>query len=238
MVRWPGKVPAGVVTEEMLSAHDWYTTFAALAGASDKVPTDRPIDGIDASRFLLGESATSGRESFLFFGPDGSLMSVKWHNMKAVLRYSEGIDQPIVTPQWPMLFDLASDPNELYNIMATKMAWAGGWGRPQVRRYRKRASTEHQDGEEFEATNTRRRDIPLAEAFPAHPHRGCDGREQPGSPRPETCVGSRRGVFGGVDDLFPGAPGAPVAVDGSGSTSTRCRREFRRFVKAPLPDLG
>jgi hypothetical protein len=30
-------------------------------------------------------------------------MSVKWHNMKAVLRYSEGIDQPIVTPQWPML---------------------------------------------------------------------------------------------------------------------------------------
>ena len=52
-------------------------------------------------------------------------MSVKWHNMKAVLRYSEGIDQPIVTPQWPMLFDLASDPNELYNIMATKMDM--GW---------------------------------------------------------------------------------------------------------------
>jgi len=121
IVRWPGKVPAGVATEEMLSAHDWYRTFAALAGASDKVP----IDGIDASRFLLGESATSGRESILFFGPDGSLMSVKWHNMKAILRYSEGIDQPIVAPQWPMLFDLASDPGELYNIMATKMDM--GW---------------------------------------------------------------------------------------------------------------
>jgi arylsulfatase len=53
------------------TGHDWYTTFAALAGASDKVPTDRPIDGIDASRFLLGESATTGRESILFFGPDG-----------------------------------------------------------------------------------------------------------------------------------------------------------------------
>jgi arylsulfatase A-like enzyme len=39
MVRCPGKVRAGVVTEEMLSAHDWYKTFAALAGASDKVPT-------------------------------------------------------------------------------------------------------------------------------------------------------------------------------------------------------
>ena len=125
MVRWPGKVPAGVVTEEMLSAHDWYTTFAAMAGASDKVPTDRPIDGIDASKFLLGESPTSGRESYLFFGPDGGLMSVKWHNIKMVLRYSEGMEQPIVTPQWPMLFDLASDPNELYNLMATKMDM--GW---------------------------------------------------------------------------------------------------------------
>jgi hypothetical protein len=108
-----GKVPAGMVTEEMLSAHDRFTTFAALAGVWDKVPTDRPIDGIDASKFLLGESETSGRESILFFGPDGSLMSVKWHNMKAVLRYSEGMDQPIVTPQWPMLLDLASDPGEL-----------------------------------------------------------------------------------------------------------------------------
>ena len=58
MARWPGNVPAGVVTEEMLSAHDWYATFAALAGASDKVPTDRPMDGIDASKFLLGESET------------------------------------------------------------------------------------------------------------------------------------------------------------------------------------
>ena len=42
-------------------------------------------------------------------------MSVKWQNVKVVLRYSDGIDQPIVTPQWQMLFDLASDPNELYN---------------------------------------------------------------------------------------------------------------------------
>jgi arylsulfatase len=35
------------------------------------------------------------------------------------------MDQPIVTPQWPMLFDLASDPGELYNVFATKMDM--GW---------------------------------------------------------------------------------------------------------------
>ncbi|MGK2963264.1 MAG: hypothetical protein ACSLFK_14160 [Gemmatimonadaceae bacterium] len=31
-------------------------------------------------------------------------------------------------PQWPMLFDLASDPNELYNLMATKMDMGGMMG--------------------------------------------------------------------------------------------------------------
>jgi arylsulfatase len=125
MVRWPGKVPSGVVTEEALTAHDWYTTFAALAGASDKVPTDRPIDGVDASEFLLGKSKTSNRKAVLFFGPDGELASVKWRNVKIWLRYSEGIDKPIVKPQFPMFFDLASDPHELYNLFNSKMDM--GW---------------------------------------------------------------------------------------------------------------
>jgi arylsulfatase len=117
MVRWPGKVPAGVVTNEMLSAHDWYKTFAALAGASDKVPTDRPLDGVDASEFLLGQSDKTGRDSLLFFGSDASLMSVKWRNFKIVLRYCEGIDKPIVTPFLPMTFDLESDPQERFNLI-------------------------------------------------------------------------------------------------------------------------
>lgn len=90
IVRWPGKVPEGVVTGEMLACHDWYATFAALAGALDKVPADRPLDSIDVSRFLLGHSPETGRHSVLFFGPDGELMSVKWCNVKAVLRYCDG----------------------------------------------------------------------------------------------------------------------------------------------------
>ena len=128
MVRWTGKVPAGVITEEMLSAHDWYKTFAALAGASDKVPADRPMDGVDASGFLLGDSETTGRETLLFFGPDGSLMASKWRNVKAVFRYCEGIDQPILEPQFPMFFDLGSDPGERYNLFDFKldMGWMFG----------------------------------------------------------------------------------------------------------------
>jgi arylsulfatase len=126
MVRMPGKgMPAGVVTDEMLSCHDWYKTFAALAGASDRVPTDRPMDGVDASKFLLGESEHTGRESLLFFGGDGELMSVKWHNIKVWLRYCEGMGFPYVTPSFPRVFDLGSDPGERWPLFDDKMEC--GW---------------------------------------------------------------------------------------------------------------
>jgi len=121
MVRWPGSVPAGLVTDQMLSAHDWYKTFAALAGAPGKVPADRPLDGIDASPFLLGKTEQTGREDLIFFGPDGLPMSVKWNNIKIWLRYSEGVDKPIVEPQFPLMYDLGSDPGEIHGLFADRM---------------------------------------------------------------------------------------------------------------------
>ena len=130
MVRWPGHVPSGVVTEEMLAAVDWLPTLAALAGASNRVPKDRPIDGLDASAFLLGKSPTTGRESYLFFGVDCELLSAKWRYYKMITRYTPGpsmdaLNQGYITPQLPMFFDLSSDPHENFNLWTTTltMAW-------------------------------------------------------------------------------------------------------------------
>jgi arylsulfatase A-like enzyme len=121
IIRWPGKVPAGVVTNEILCAADLLPTLAGMAGVSNLVPKDRPIDGIDATAFMLGKSTTTGRDSYMFFGPDGELMSVKWKIYKVILRYSEGVDKPIVTPQFPMFYDLSSDPHEDWNLFATRL---------------------------------------------------------------------------------------------------------------------
>ncbi|BCP52441.1 arylsulfatase [Kaistia sp. 32K] len=132
MVRWPGHVPTGIVTQEILSAHDWLPTLAGVAGRTDLVPKDRPIDGIDASAFLLGKSATTGRDSYMQFGPDGELMSVRWKVYKTILRYSEGVDKPIVKPQFPMQFDLTSDPHENWNLFNTKLT--EGWSFAPVAR--------------------------------------------------------------------------------------------------------
>jgi arylsulfatase len=76
MVRWPGKVQAGVVTDELFSAVDWLPTLASMVGERDRVPRDRPIDGDDASAFLLGQDATTvglrpDRRSVRGMGSDG-----------------------------------------------------------------------------------------------------------------------------------------------------------------------
>ena len=130
MIRWPGKVPAGVVTNEMVAAVDWLPTLAGMVGASQLVPKDRPIDGVDASGFMLGKSDTTGRDSYMFFGIDGELMSVKWKIYKVIFRYTDNtlspaIQSPYIKPQFPMFFDLTSDPHEDNNLFYTDLT--NGW---------------------------------------------------------------------------------------------------------------
>ena len=52
MIKWPGRI-APRVSNEMLSVHDWFPTLASIIGA--KVPTDRPLDGVDQSPFVTGQ---------------------------------------------------------------------------------------------------------------------------------------------------------------------------------------
>jgi arylsulfatase len=125
MVRWPANVPAGIVSEELITSVDWYSTIATIVGAADKVPTDRPIDSVDVSEYLLGKAKSTGREFVMLAGPDGQMMSVKYGDIKIIFRYTNGMDQPIVKPTWPMVFDLSSDPQEKYNLLYEKcdMMW-------------------------------------------------------------------------------------------------------------------
>jgi arylsulfatase len=80
-------------------------------------------------------------------------MSSKWRQVKAVFRYCEGISAPILEPQFPMFFDLGSDPCERYNLFNTKldMGWMFGVTFRAVAEYQK-SSAEHPNikpGEEF-----------------------------------------------------------------------------------------
>jgi len=121
IVRWPSTIPASTVSNNIFAAVDWLPTIANLVGESDRVPEDRPIDGVDGTALLMGETSDRSRQWFVFYGPDGELMSVKWKSYKVVFRYSEGMSCPIVTAQWPLVFNLINDPHEDWNIMDTKL---------------------------------------------------------------------------------------------------------------------
>jgi hypothetical protein len=76
----------------MFAAVDCLPTLAGMVGASKLVRTDRPIDGVDASAFMVGKSNTSNttaRDSYMFFGTDGELLSIKWKIYKTIFRYTQ-----------------------------------------------------------------------------------------------------------------------------------------------------
>jgi arylsulfatase len=52
-------------------------------------PKGRPIDGVDALAFMLGKSAATGRDSYMFSGVDGELMSIKSKVYKTRPRWSK-----------------------------------------------------------------------------------------------------------------------------------------------------
>ena len=62
---WPGMIEAGTVIGDMFHEVDLYTTFARLAGATDRVPTDRIVDGIDQTALLVNGD-TAGRRDYNF----------------------------------------------------------------------------------------------------------------------------------------------------------------------------
>ncbi len=116
MVRWPGTIEAGRVSDEIFAALDWMPTLATLAGAPELVPDDRPIDGLDASDFLTGASETSPREHVVVFIGD-DLFSVKWRSFKIHLKTAEDLYAPVQEYLFPPVYDVAQDPGEENNLM-------------------------------------------------------------------------------------------------------------------------
>ncbi|UCD62154.1 MAG: sulfatase-like hydrolase/transferase, partial [Flavobacteriaceae bacterium] len=113
IIRWPNKVPAGKVSNEIVHQMDIYTTIAALTGAD--IPKDRIIDGVDHSDFFLGTSEKSAREGFVVYVGD-YIFGVKWRNWKMLTKELEGGrgTGKIVEYGFPHFYNLYDDPQEAY----------------------------------------------------------------------------------------------------------------------------
>ena len=124
IMRWPGHVLAGRVSNEIVHSVDTFMTLATIAGA--QIPQDRAMDGVDQSAFLLGRSERSAREGFPVFVAD-RMEAVKWRNWKMTF-YEQERDwwSAPVKLGVPKIYDLLSDPKEEFGATLTQNGWVGG----------------------------------------------------------------------------------------------------------------
>jgi arylsulfatase A-like enzyme len=132
VIRWPGRAKPGRVSNQIVSLLDFYRTFAKVAGAEDRVPTDRAIDSVDQSGFLFGDQPASDREHIMIFH-NGRLLAIKWRNFKMHFEVRDMPRGPVVATGQvtttaysevlpdPWTFDIENDPKEMWNIGTTNI---------------------------------------------------------------------------------------------------------------------
>ncbi|MGZ4663485.1 MAG: sulfatase-like hydrolase/transferase [Frankiaceae bacterium] len=113
MIRWPGRVPAGRVSNELVHEVDLFSTLVLAGGGT--VPKDRQIDGMDMREFLLGDAEQSGRDTVLCM-QGNRLQAIKWRQWKAHM-----FEQTSMLSTWspfnePHIYNLEWDPREEHQV--------------------------------------------------------------------------------------------------------------------------
>lgn len=117
IIRWPGKVPAGKISNEIVHGVDIFSTLAGITGAS--APTDRIIDGINQTDFFLGKQENSNREWFPIY-VSNKLNAVKYKNWKIHYAWQELMRDSVTPIDKPIVFNLITNPQEHREIKPSR----------------------------------------------------------------------------------------------------------------------
>ena len=115
---WPGTIAPDVVTSEIGSTSDLFATFLGLAGGA--VPDDRPMDSLDLSPVLRGGGEGPREEVPFYRGSE--LYAYRVGNFKAhfITRGAYGLAGERTEHDPPLLYDLALDPGEQWDVAADR----------------------------------------------------------------------------------------------------------------------
>ncbi len=136
LVRWPGHIKAGEVSNQMISGLDWFPTLLAAAGdrdIKDKLVKGTTIggnqfkvhlDGYNQLPYLTDQQEKSNRQDFYYFNDDGQLVAYRYNNWKIVFceqREPGGFvvwANPFVCLRAPKVFNLRMDPYERADVVS------------------------------------------------------------------------------------------------------------------------
>jgi len=134
LVRYPGKIPAGSESNEIVSHLDWFPTICAIAGEPDikeklvkghKVGSKTfkvHLDGFNLLPYLTGKEKTSPRKGFIYFTDEGDVAAIRYDNWKMLFLEQKTTgtlrvwQTPFVPLRLPYTFNLRTDPYERAEI--------------------------------------------------------------------------------------------------------------------------
>ncbi|MGY8665831.1 arylsulfatase [Bradyrhizobium sp. UFLA05-109] len=134
LIRWPGRIAGGSVSNEVVSGLDWMPTLLAAAGEPDikqKLLTGYNaggktfkvhLDGYNQLPYLTGHEPASARKEFIYFNDDGDLVAARIENWKIVFEEQRAPGtmriwaEPFTKLRVPKFFNLRSDPYERADI--------------------------------------------------------------------------------------------------------------------------
>jgi len=134
MVRWPGKIKAGSVSNDIMHHMDWLPTFLAAAGDPDvkeellkgKTAIGRNykvhLDGYNFLPFLTGKSKEGPRREIFYFSDDGDLAALRYMDWKLIFMEQKATGtfrvwmEPFVPLRVPLVENLRRDPYERAEI--------------------------------------------------------------------------------------------------------------------------
>jgi arylsulfatase A-like enzyme len=134
LMRWPGKIPAGTISNQIVSHMDWLPTFLAAAGEPDikeKLKKGHRagnkmfkvhLDGYNLLPYLTGKEKKSERPGFFYFSDDGDLLGLRYDNFKLVFKEQRATGtlrlwaEPFTDLRVPKIFNVRLDPYERADI--------------------------------------------------------------------------------------------------------------------------
>jgi arylsulfatase A-like enzyme len=143
MVRWPGKIKAGSVTNQIVHHMDWLPTFLAAAGRPEIKEELKAggvqaigreykvhLDGYNILPMLTGETDKSPRKEIFYFSDDGDLTALRYDDWKLIFMEQKQYKtfrawiEPFTPLRVPLIFNLRRDPYERsYRTSNTYYDW-------------------------------------------------------------------------------------------------------------------
>jgi len=116
---WPGMIKPGRSSDGLFDQMDLFNTSLTLAGETKRISTQRYIDGVDQSGFLLADNGESARQC-VFMYSETKMTALRWKEYKVhfstfqTLEPRRNIDQSslLTTGSAPWVYNLYSDPRE------------------------------------------------------------------------------------------------------------------------------